>query len=191
MTSFVSSLESNKQQSALNTCLKSLNNMIDYHKFDEEEQDFVELYYNGPVSEISKIEIRHPKKKGSTIPILAHIASSIPVIVGYTDGTSVDISPTFTSQLSSKSSETYSEVETVDIKGDDNVKKTEGEVRYKNGLVVEETTYITTLFTEKEVPDPTEEDPEHTKTVVTKTVTYQIYRTFDYNKSNITVFQRF
>ena len=185
MVSYVSSLDSNKKQSALNTCLKSLNNMLDYHEFQEEKQNYTELTYNGTVSTLSDIEIKFPRKVGTTIPILGMVMGTIPVIVGYTDGTSIDTSTTFMNLLNRTETDFKVETELVEEEGEGSTTKSFEVKNEANGLRIDETIYTTIEYIT--VDDEDTGEPLY----IIKYTYYQIIREYDYNKCNITVMERF
>lgn len=79
-----------RARNALNTAIKSLNNLITYTDFDQTQQNYVEITYSGPVDEI-KPEIKFPQLKSANIPVIGWLAGSIPVYLGTTDGKALSI----------------------------------------------------------------------------------------------------
>lgn len=79
-----------RARNALNTAIKSLNNMITFHEFEKTHQNYVEITYSGPVKAL-KLEIKYPQIKSANIPIIGWLSGSIPVYLGTTDGKSVSV----------------------------------------------------------------------------------------------------
>jgi hypothetical protein len=88
MNTYISSIESKKQKNAINSCLKSVNNLIDSDTDEEGKQYFSEIVWTGKVDSISKAKITNPRKLGMEIPVIGNI-SGFDMIVGYTDGMSI------------------------------------------------------------------------------------------------------
>lgn len=89
MQSFISSLDV-KQKNALNAALKSINNLVDFDEQEPIKQNFSEICFSG--TDITKAEIKNPRKLGSRIPIIGNVCG-IDIIVGYTDGLSISSEP--------------------------------------------------------------------------------------------------
>lgn len=74
----------------LNACIKSLFNLVDNTVFQTTKQDYVELSYSGPISNLH-ITINNPKQLGKNVPVIGYINGSIPVYLGTTNGIDLDI----------------------------------------------------------------------------------------------------
>lgn len=79
-----------RARNALNTAIKSLNNLITYTDFDQTVQSYVEITYSGPVDEL-KPEIKYPQLKSANIPVIGWLSGSIPVYLGTTDGKTLSV----------------------------------------------------------------------------------------------------
>lgn len=74
----------------LNTCIKSLYNVLNDTHFTETKQGYAEIYYSGPLNKLNPT-IKYPQARGKTIPVIGYIQGSIPVYLGTTNGKTVNI----------------------------------------------------------------------------------------------------
>lgn len=74
----------------LNTCIKSLYNVLNDTQFTETKQGYAEIYYSGPLNKLNPT-IKYPQARGKTIPVIGYIQGSIPVYLGTTNGKTVNV----------------------------------------------------------------------------------------------------
>lgn len=74
----------------LNTCIKSLYNVLNDTQFTETKQGYAEIYYSGPLNKLNPT-IKYPQARGKAIPVIGYIQGSIPVYLGTTNGKTVSV----------------------------------------------------------------------------------------------------
>lgn len=151
----MSSEKDKRKEEAFNTCIKSLQNMLDFHQFEESKQDYTQITYKGPFSGISSAKITYPRQLPKQVPLIGTVGGYL-MILGYTDG--VSISTTAISPPNRKLKEESEEKIEVESMGSNStrVEKTDNKV-----LGVRVVTTTTTTITYEEVDEGEEETDWH------------------------------
>lgn len=183
MDSYISSIDNKRRMNSLNTCIKSLNTMIDLHEFDDTKQNFTEIVYSGPVGEISSATINYPRDAGFSIPIIAYVAS-LPIIVGYTNGKTLSITSSSIEELNKETTTTTSKTEEVSSGGEDSVDVVVDINKLPNGVA--KTIKTTTVISYKK-----EEKEGEIITTWYKTTTITVSKTVDYSEAEAVILERF
>lgn len=195
--SYISS-EDSKRQNSLNTCIKSLNTMVDNHEFEETNQDYSEIVYYGSIDNVNSIQVKYPRTVGANIPIIGNLGSKA-MIVGTTNGKNVAISIDKTTSSTTNTIST-SELElSTETRWDYPAEQTtvkEVVAETIDGTKITTTTTTTISYTEE--TEEEERQDEETGDITTVTI-YNYYKNTsittqidtDYSKSNLSIVMRF
>lgn len=178
----------------LNTCIKSLYNVLNDTQFTETKQGYAEIYYSGPLNKLNPT-IKYPQARGKTIPVIGYIQGSIPVYLGTTNGKTVNVKQpnviipdtvnTTTTKISSWGTTDTSNVPATVVESNSTtVKQLDGGAK----ITITDTTIVRYQYT----GSSTREDHEHTITTyhydVERVSTNRIH--YDYSEAMITVLMR-
>lgn len=151
---YLSSEKDKRKEEAFNTCIKSLQNMLDYHQFKESKQDYTQITYNGPFTNISSAKITYPRQLSKQVPLIGTVGGYL-MILGYTDGISIS---TTSIEPPNRKLKVESETERVEVESmGSNSTKVEKTENKASGVKIVTTTTTTISYEETKEEEQDEE----------------------------------